>query len=202
MFAGGYKGTLWICMTLAIINEPCTLDPIRSWEVDRDARDTVTYNDKSWPSAIDLTSLVLRSCALSSPLTNSNFRKCPSLANSRRRETVYLRYPARVPVDRYRFSRIKIASSIVSEEMGEERWPLESFTSVTLSKWKSFFSPKEGFVIQLSRIYYKVESIQKGEAREYVTLPISPAVPETSIPLINILLNPTPWSITYVRHAV
>lgn len=90
MFAGGYKGTLWICMTLAIINEPCTLDPIRSWEVDRDARDTVTYNDKSWPSAIDLTSLVLRSCALSSPLTNSNFRKCPSLANSRRRETVYL----------------------------------------------------------------------------------------------------------------
>lgn len=41
----------------------------------------------------------------------------------------------------------------------------------------------------------------KGEAREYVTLPISPAVPETSIPLINILLNPTPWSITYVRHA-
>lgn len=37
----------------------------------------------------------------------------------------------------------------------------------------------------------------KGEAREYVTLPISPAVPETSIPLINILLNPT--VVDYVR---
>lgn len=71
---------------------------IRSWEVDRDAYNV--YNNVTLGDRLNFPRPSLLR-ALSSPLTNSSFRKCPSLANCK---TVYLvTVPASsIHVDRYR----------------------------------------------------------------------------------------------------
>lgn len=107
------------------------------------------------------------------------------------------RYP------RYRFVSIDIDSREKNWIASRREMTLQFFNlSPRRRKLKSLFLQTEGFVIpfHVSITRSKVYTERRGTRDATDIEP--PAVPKTSIPLINILLNPTPSSITYVRHAV